>query len=209
MDILPTHPQININLKPPTPPSDPPRLILGSSIIKQMKGIKSTRIQSIPGASFFHLGKWANSYEGRLSLKTKFKIIILCGGNSLADGTSPAIVLIEANQLLKLLKPLAKPECKIYLSTLPPRPQIDNYSNSRIKFNHLLRNASEHEGLLISESKDGFIDHSTNSPKAHMLNQSELRLSPRREIVHLSNAGLDQLRRNFAMTLGKTTHSRA
>jgi hypothetical protein len=195
--------------KKPTPPSDPPRLILGSSLIKHMRGIKSTRIQSIPGAHFYHLSKWAQSSEGRQVLKSKFKIILLCGGNSLSDGASPNIVLEEAKSALQIIKSLAKPECKIFLSSLPPRPEIDNRSNSRQCFNRLLRNAHFHEGLLITEAENGLIDYSKNCPKPQMLKQEEFKRCPRRDIVHLSEAGVDQLRHTFTITLGKATHSRA
>jgi hypothetical protein len=189
-------------------PSKPPRLILGSSLVKNMTGIKSTRIQAIPGAHFNHLEKWALSQEGRYELNNKIAIILLCGGNSLANGRPASSVLLEAKQTATTIKHLAPPQCRIYISTLPPRPQIDTSSNSRIDFNDMLLKLPLTENFLTTDAELGLVDQLTNIPKPIMLNQAEFRDKPRRDIVHLSSAGLTQLRRNYIRTLGKARHGR-
>jgi hypothetical protein len=173
-----------------------------------MTGIKSTRIQAIPGAHFYHLEKWARSQEGRHELINKLAIILLCGGNTLANGCPASSVLLEAKQAAITIKHLTPPQCRIYISTLPPRPQIDTSSNSRKDFNAMLLKLPLTENFLITDAELGLVDQLTNMPKPHMLNQAEFRDIPRREIVHLSFEGLTQLRRNYIRTLGKARHGR-
>ena len=181
-----------------TPPSPPPRLILGSSLIKLMAGIKATRIKAIPGAEFCHLNKWAYSIEGRDVLRSCKFIIVLCGGNSISNGMPPHIVFTEAKRSIDILKSLSLPLCQIFLSTLPPRPQIDSQSNGRIIFNELVRHSQE-DTFSATDGEMGLLNALDKSPKYNMLNQAERR----RGIVHLSNEGIEQLRRNYARTFGK------
>jgi hypothetical protein len=174
-----------------------------------MPGIKTTRIQAIPGAHFHHLTKWATSDEGVSVLSNKVKIILLCGGNSLADGSSPRSVLSEALKAANTIKHITIPTCTIYISTLPPRPQIDSHSNNRKIFNSLLCSQNLPAGIATTDAELGLIDIYTNTTKPTMLKQSEFRLYPKREIVHLSTSGLVQLRRNYIRTLGKARHGLA
>jgi hypothetical protein len=194
--------------KPANPPAEPPRLILGSSLIKLMPGLKSTRIQAIPGAHFCHLDRWAQCDEGRFVLRNKIKVIILCGGNSLADGVLPDSVFSNALTSINIIKSLTPDHCAIYLSTLPPRPQIDIYSDNRFIFNKILISSHQNDGLLVTDAEQGLLDPTSNLPKLSMLKTEEFSSNPKRDIVHLSPAGLVQLRRNYSRTLGRTRHGR-
>ena len=168
-----------------------------------MAGIKATRIQSIPGAQFADLITWANSSEGREVLRHVKFIVILCGGNSLSNGTQPHVVFAQAKRAVNIFHSLSTPLCQIFLSTLPPRPQIDSTSNARFIFNKLLIESTENT-FHTAPGELGLIDLETHLPKPHMLKQQEAKWG--REIVHLSPAGVEQLRRNYARTLGTANH---
>ena len=117
-----------VHIEQPTPHTaspHAPRLIIGSSIIKLMCGLKATRIQAIPGGHFPHILQWAFSPEGKNVLTFCEYVIILCGGNSISNGMAPHIVFAEAKRTISAMKSLSTPNCKFVLSTLPPRPQID------------------------------------------------------------------------------------
>ena len=168
-----------------------------------MGGIKATRIQAIPGGHFSDLRKWACTIEGKYVLTFVKFIILLCGGNSLANGMAPEKVFEEAKRTVYTLKLFATANCTIFISTLPPRPQIDITSNSRLTFNHLILSSTD-TTFSTTDSELGLIEKLTNTPKPSILNQAEARGG--RQIVHLSPTGIEQLRKNYARTFGKAKH---
>ena len=136
-------PRTKHNARARLSPAPPTGLWLGSSLLQLTEPLAGVRTVSIRGGTVPWLKRWLTSGAGMDVLESVDKVLLLVGGNSLAN-RAPHLIMYDILQLLRYLRTLSPKgdSLRIAIGTLPPRPQIDNDSrvkDSRKNLNELIR----------------------------------------------------------------------
>ena len=131
-------------------------LLIGDSILNGVnpKGLKhNVHKHAIPGATLNILLRDINLYD----LKTFDTVILYCGGNDLSKTTDHELIEERYDQLVSIIRS-ANPECKILLSKLAPRGDVDvNIVNMIIERLTLHHNCEYVDNFRSFHDKNGAI----------------------------------------------------